>query len=201
MSRHGRVLRVLRVLLVVLVCGTAAVALAPASSADHIVRRDKRHDVVFLAEGGQPTLQPRRVDPDVVRTRVAHRDHAIVIGLRFANLRRHQVRSLNVDFETDDRNRYSVSLGWRRNGSTTVFIEHLPDVVDCPKLQQHVNVRRDLIRVRIPRGCLGAPRWVRVYMVTTRTLHNGLAWLIDEPLRSVGTNFQPPNFTRRLYPR
>lgn len=193
----------LRVLLAMQVCVTAAIVLAPPSSADQIVHRDKLHDVVMATETRGPIeVQPGRVDPDVVRTRVDHRDHALVLALHFLDLRPRESRFLNVDFETDDRNSYYMGLSWRRNGAATVTIEHPAGAnrIPCPKLRQHVNVRRDLISVRIPRGCLGSPRWVRVSMVIVRTRHQGLVTFIDEPLRSIGTRLEQPNFTRKLFP-
>jgi len=171
----------------------------PVSSADQVVRRDARHDVAVGSDSddyGMP--QPGRVDPDVLRTIVAHRDHRVIVRLRLAEVHRRATgRRLIVGVETPARGLYSVSVDWRRNGTATWQIEGYPDVVDCPQLKAELNARRDFIRVGIPRHCLGDPRWVRIYMETWRVANAGLV-LVDDPLRS-GRYHWPLGTTHRLY--
>jgi len=188
-----------RLLLVSLVSATIMLALVPAASADRVNRADAHGDVAaFIADSDEPINKPGKLDPDVVRTLLAHRDHAVVIRLRFRDLLPKKRRSLLTVVRTPGDGDYSVAIGWRRNGSAVVQIEHAPDVVDCPGLTQVLDVERNIIRVRIPRACLGSPRWVRVGMHVQRFLPATFTMLTDDPLRDGTVHF--PRFSARLYP-
>jgi len=187
-----------RLLLVLLVSSAVMVTLVPSASADRVIRADAREDVAaFVADSDEPINKPGQLDPDVVRTLLAHRAQAVVIRLRFRDLTPHKQRWLMTVVKTP-RDDFSITIRWRRNGSSVVAIEHdSPDAGVCPNMVRRVNVARNVILVRIPRACLGSPRWVRVGMHIQRFVPSTFTFLADDPLRDGTVHF--PQSSSRLY--
>jgi hypothetical protein len=185
-----------RVLLVALVGAALLLALLPAAEADRLRRSDARGDVGVADDGGDPVPAPRRRDPDVRRASLAHHNHAMVLRLRFRDILPEKRRWLGAFIETPGDESYSVTVRWRRSGTFTVSIEHSPDVVWCPLLAAAVDTDRDVVRLRIPRRCLGSPRWMRVGILIERPVRDGL-WASDDPLRDGTTGTSA--MSRRLF--
>jgi hypothetical protein len=192
-----------RLLLAVLISLAATLTIVPSSSADRVVRRDARHDLAFVLDESPSRPAPAYSDPDVVRTVVAHRHHRVIMRFRFARLDRlHAEYDVAGVIETPARFGYRFDVEWRRFEPVIVSLTHLSahggTSVDCPRLRPLLDLKRDLIRIRIPRKCLGSPRWVRLAMYVARGTSPG--FLIDDPMSNRPVLFPPaPRPTRRLY--
>ena len=92
---------------------------------------------------------------------------------------------------------YSVFVRWHRDGSTRLQIEHGPDVVACPEFAPLLDDERDFMRVRIPRSCLGFPRWMRVGVLVERAEPGTFRMLADDPLSDDPRPY--PVMSERLY--
>ena len=194
--------RAARMLLGVLMVLAITLVIAPAASADRVARRDVPHDLVMHTEqDGAVTVKPWYADPDVVRTVVEHRDHRVIIRLRFAELRRAKANyRLLVEIEASSaRFGYRLGVHWRRNGTAVPqlirFGPHSAPVVHCPRMRVRLALSRDLLRVRIPRTCLAAPRWVRLDISLARDIPNH-RFLADNPISNRPLSTRT---TRKLY--
>jgi hypothetical protein len=137
----------------------------------------------------------------VIKTAIAHREHRVVIRLRFAKLNRAKDSYVMLaGLDTPARSPYHLFVGWRRNGSAEVILEGLgPDAVECPKLRPLLNLNRDLIRIRIPRGCLGSPRWIRANITVSRDAMSNIGTLTDDPMSNRPASPFSGRSTRKLY--
>lgn len=171
--------------------------LVPSGSANEIRRADARRDVVATQDGGNPLVRPGQRDPDVVRTLVAHREHALVIRLHFRDLVPDRRRSQWIMVRVPGNDSYSVTVRWRRDGSTLLTIEHSPDEVACAGFAARMDDERDYMRIEIPRGCLGSPRWVRAGVLLERVEPETFRMLADDPLSDDPHPY--PVMSERLY--
>ncbi|WP_182523447.1 hypothetical protein [Nocardioides dongkuii] len=119
-----------------------------------------------------------RTHGDLVRVRVRHGRDRLRITTRYADLRpgraltvAHEVRTPGRDFVA------GVMTSPGRRPSTWWYDAAAESTdscgitsgtiiggggVTCPSLREAVSLRRDRVRLTIPRDCLEAPRWVRV---------------------------------------
>jgi hypothetical protein len=175
-----------------------SLVVAPGARADKVVHRDARHDVVAFDtyKEGEGRVRPGTRDPDIVRAVVRHREHAVTIRLRFRELR-YDLRFLDGRILTPTR-RYDLD-GYVLpiDGVETVWLSR-----DCPRLTFKYGYVRDLIRIRVPRRCLGRPAWVRVSMVMDRA-HRATSHpveLLDDAFRrGIEDQFSAGVLTGRLY--
>jgi hypothetical protein len=186
MSRATRAFVPLAISLVV------ALGLASPARSDQAVVHDRRHDVYYTEDGDIYVRRPALRDPDVVRTRINHSRHRVVIRLRFANLRRHgRDRGVYAEIKTPDHQfRLDLSLSHRRK-ARWISIDYGRWRHGCPNVRQDYQIGRDVIRVQIPRSCLRRPSWVRVHAESWWEASTDFAIEASD-----GAN----HITRRLYP-
>jgi len=122
------------------------------------------------SEEGPGIPAPKASRVDIVRVVVQHRTHAVTFRLRVRNFRpalRHDLQNV-IDFSIKRSSGRELLadvdfIGRRRTGTIGLFTAtgsgtHLA----CPGARVHSNFASNVMRVRIPRSCLGHPRWVRV---------------------------------------
>lgn len=161
-------MRLVRPALAVLL-GAALVAQPAAASAGVLVHRDPAGDVVRSPVGsnvGSPV--PAQAHGDIVLIRVAHARRAIWIQVRFREL----TDTSNGNFHV-----IAIQTRWRTRtvaldafpghweGSTTTTDAH-GRVVACA-VGHRIDYDRNRVMVRVPRSCLGKPKWVRVGVRST----------------------------------
>ncbi|MDP3969388.1 MAG: hypothetical protein Q8Q02_14050 [Nocardioides sp.] len=157
----------MRRLLLPLFTGLALVAgpvvLAAPATAETLVVQDAKKDVrVMDMETGSVTKDPAVRDHDIVRTRVAHRRHALVVRVKHRSLTGPKaMQGTSVRIVTRDE---EFSADWFRIKGMGTFVELTDqngETVEC-KVTATNRPKKALRTLRVPRTCLGEPTWVRV---------------------------------------
>jgi hypothetical protein len=147
----------------------ATFALAPsAASADSVTRRDAVGDVAQTPVGTIAYAPaPARSQGDIRSTKVAHA-RAIWVIIRFRELSTNTNGNFHrIGIRSDRRTRFieidAFPGRWDGHAVTTTKRGR---VVPCG-VRHHIDYDRNRIVVRVPRGCLGRPTWVRVGIRST----------------------------------
>lgn len=174
----------------------AAVTAAPPATADthatETVLADGTGDVWAMPTGSDTTsAAPDHRDGDIVRALVAHRHGAVVVRLTFAAVGGGRQRD-ELEIRTPD-GRYfaNVTVNPGRPGTHQLW-NRQGNRQPCGGMTHEAT--GTTVGVRIPRSCLGDPRWVTV-AETTFTTADGHLYL-DTPL---GHDPRPTHATTRLY--
>lgn len=154
---------------VFVVLGLVAPGIPGTAAADVLVHRDPAGDVARSPVGSNVyTPAPTQTHGDIVATRVVHARRAIWIQIRFAEL---------TDQGNGNFHLIGIKTPWR---SRTIELDALPGhwegrttmtdahgrVVACD-VTHRISYDRNRVMLRVPRTCLGAPRWVRVGIRST----------------------------------
>ena len=162
---------------------------------------DGRGDVWALdsPEFGQNTQVPDRQQGDIIRTVFAHHDRKVVVRTTFVQLDRvgqMWVMPIKLRTSTGMVRRISLIAGpdqftnwWRgsltrANGAPMECANHRIDYV------------ANVVQVRIPRTCLGDPRWVQGSLATAT--FTPAALFADNPVHE-GPTVRFPGFTTRIF--
>ena len=167
------------------VLGVALAAQPAVASAGVLVHRDPAGDVVRSPVGSNVSSPaPTQAHGDIVATRVVHARLAIWIQIRFRVLTTHSNGNFHhVSIKTPWRTR-TIQLNafpghW--DGSTTVT-DGRGRPVACA-VTHAINYDRHRVMLRVPRSCLGTPKWVRVGIRSTVA---GSAYAYTDDARSTG---------------
>lgn len=147
--------------------------------------------------GDRYTPAPGRRVGDVLRMRVVHRHRAVTVRLAFAELRRRgewaheftlrrKAGLLYAQVESTGRRPAGRHHLWQRDGDRLV----------CHAMSHTIDYARDIVTLRIPRICMGVPRWVRVRNYVVH--ETGSVLTVDNPHDHES---HPAGFTKRLYRR
>jgi hypothetical protein len=139
---------------------------------------------------------PTRADfpaADVTRAVVRHGTYALRIRMRIADLRKVGTQFYQASIQTP-RNEYLADLTSERRarmGREAFFGE-----TRCRAMTHRIDYVNDVLRMRIPRRCLGRPRWVKVTLTNAVVNQRAETFYVDNP-----HNHQafPLRSTRRLY--
>jgi hypothetical protein len=149
--------------------GVVLAAPPGAASAEVLVHRDAPGDVARSPVGAAVfTPAPTQVDGDIVYSRVAHARRAIWIQVRYRDLQmagngnfhvvaiktRWRLRTIEVD---------AFPGHWEGRESMT---DALGQAVACA-VTHRIDYDRNRLVLRVPRSCLGKPRWVQVGIRST----------------------------------
>lgn len=140
----------------------AVVEQSGASKRSRVLLLDGPGDVWrSLYHWGDQSTRTRKPAADVMRARVRHGADDVLIRMRFLNLRRINSQEYNVSVSTP------ASVGghvfWLNSypGQRRGTLDSSPS---CGGAHHSINYDLEVITLRIPRHCLGNPRWVRVNM-------------------------------------
>jgi len=193
-----------------LVSGVLAVAVlttvAPAAHAVErptgVVLHDGSRDVweVHFAPEGESTATRAGVpEADVTRAFIRHATFAVRIRMRFANLRRVGVQSYEVQIGTP-RNAYFAQVRSSPGARRGTHSFDGGQGTGCRRMTHRIDYADNVVTMRIPRRCLGRPRWVRVGLTNALRVEGsngeGEHLYVDNP-----HNHGPfsDEVTRRLY--
>jgi hypothetical protein len=110
-----------------------------------------------------------RHNVDLTASRVRHAPRRVVTTAWFTDLARTTDKTVTVFFlRTSAGRTFRVQLATGPNirAGQVVFLEYVDGrIVDrtCPGLRREVSYADDLMRVSLPRPCLGRPAWVRYH--------------------------------------
>lgn len=144
-------------------------AAAPLPDADvdtpsRVVLRDGAGDVWKVnIRTSHWTLVGEKPAADVRRAVVTHRDRAVVVRVRFVDLRRVGVHTQSVGIRTPEGNVFAqltVRAG-RWAGRHALYDEPEGEPIGCSSLSHRIDYASDMVVIRVPRSCLDGPRWVR----------------------------------------
>ena len=172
-------LRKLFVLILALL--TLAIGVPVAAQGAVVTIVDARGDVWREAADGTLVKADGEHRVDILRTRIQHTDRALVVRTKVDRLAREgRQLGLAMRVRTNDGTRRLVQLdasrriGWR--GQTV--IGGRAGAVEC-RTSHTIDYANDVMMVRIPRSCLGNPRWVQATLVTV--FLGGRTFLADNP--------------------
>ena len=178
---------------VLVACPGAALA-APAGPT--VVLHDGPGDVWTFSNtttGYLPAAQP---SADVLRARVTHGSFAVSVRLVFDDLQRVDTQWYYVDIHTPGlTSRFVIEAEdglWRGRALQQIKGEW----VRVRGLSHHIDYRSDVVTLRVPRGLLGQPPWVRVRLRNELGLPDHNTFFTDNPTTAGPT----PDFTARLRP-
>jgi hypothetical protein len=140
--------------------------------------------------------EPTRADfpaADVTRAVVKHGTFAVRIRMRIDDLRKIGTQFYQAEIRTPRSEYFAavVSQAGARRGQ-----EEFDGARRCRAMTHKIDYANDVLRMRIPRSCLGRPRWVRVTLLNAVVNETEETFYVDNP-----HNHQafPENPTRRLY--
>ncbi len=149
---------------------------APSTAARAVVTLpDARGDVWFQEEDGSWSEHGPRRNVDLEATRVRHAPRKVVATAWFTDLARTTDRTVTVFWihtSADRSFRLQQATGPGIRSGQVVLVEVVDGrLVDrsCAGLTQTVSYADDLMRVTLPRPCLGRPAWVQYHGSATAT--------------------------------
>lgn len=163
---------------------------------EDVWRVNPRTDVWRPVAGTVPSV-------DVVGADLRHARRRVKARVQFADLVRQQGRvSVWAGIDVGPEFRYArVRLTpSNRAGRARLFQEPGVHPMRCAGLRYRVSYRNDVVRVSVPRSCLGRPDWVRVNVTVESEVRTGrgLRYLVDNPHSAEGYDNRG---SRRLYRR
>jgi len=178
----------------------AAVALtlsAGPAAAERMTVADRRGDVLRVEEGATSGLPAPGSTFDVWRSTFAHTRDRVVVRVLFDDLRPTGKR-LQVWVNLQDGRGRTHHVGvagvpGNRGGTAWLMGDRGQDR-PC-RIRHRIDYGRDVVRVSLPRTCLGSPRVLRFGLLTEHVRRTWrYAWLDDGLSPTVG----PVEWTRRL---
>jgi hypothetical protein len=141
-----------RTTLVTLAAVAAVTAVAAPAAADVEVVDDPR---------GDTQTEDREVSraTDIVRLRGEHANSTVRFRLRVVDL---TPGYFVADFPISTPDDFADASIFRRDGQVDVFLSpNGPGSIECDGLRGRLSNRSDTVELRVPRSCLGNPRWIR----------------------------------------
>ena len=142
---------------------------------------DERGDVHRVANDGSFVLAEGERRADILRTGIQHTDRALVVRTKLLRLLREgRSVAMAMRIRTNDGTYREVQLeagrriGWRGR----VSMNGRRAAVEC-RTGHNINYATDVMALRIPRSCLGNPRWVQMTLVSVFV--GGRQFLADNP--------------------
>ena len=145
--------------------GGLITSLSAPAYADTWSRPDQRGDVAKIIEGkGNVSLKsaPRNRTTDITRLTVRHNADTVAFDVRVRDLTETITRSVVALIKTPE-------------GLRVVFVESMSfsgvfkqsalagkRLGTCPRLRKELDYAANVVRIVVPRRCLGNPDWVRV---------------------------------------
>jgi hypothetical protein len=185
-------------------CAVALTLIIPAAAnADSRTLIDARGDVWAMdtPDVGQNTQAPERQHGDILRTVFAHNSRQVVMRTKFAQLDRvgsMSIMAIKLRTNTGAVRRIALLAGpgspethrWR--GIVTRRNAAIP--MECAT--HRIDYAADVAEVRIPRSCLGDPRWVQGSLGAGTLTKNG-TFFGDNPVNE-GPTVHLPRYTSRI---
>jgi hypothetical protein len=183
----------LRRLATVAVCALALTAAGPvAAHAQSLTFNDERGDVWGHFGDAEPA--PDHTRGDILRAVIAHHERQVVIRTKFVRLDRRGSRfvvaaRLRTNAGVNRVARLQAGPGassWQ--GTTHLYRGNNVTRVDCAP-SHHIDYAAEVAVIRVPRTCLGSPRWVQATMGAASIKPRG--FFADNPVNDGPTQYLP----------
>lgn len=153
-----------------------AIAATPAHAASETYR-DAVKDVTVSNDHSEK-VDPNATDPDIIRTRNTHGTRMVTtkVTLRDLGYGGHQV-AMQVNTPHG-----SYTVRGTKGGvfkDEVVVVPPPSRTVPCSGGSFRVDRKRATMTLRVPRRCVGNPRWVRIGVATMALSRGGVAWVDD----------------------
>ena len=173
-------------------------AAAVEDSPSRVVLHDGTGDVWTVSGDSEVFTKASFPTTDVTRAVVKHGRYAVRIRMRFADLRRVGYQAYDATVFTPRRGDYLATVG-SGPGVRQGTHQWQAGEATCRGFTHTMNYDTNLVTMRIPRPCLGRPRWVKVILENFTSVGDDEAsatFYTDNP-----HNHQefPSTYTRRLY--
>jgi hypothetical protein len=194
-------------ILTLIASATLAGTVHGASAAEDLPSRVVLHDgtgdvwtsAISAIDEPSPTITSYPA-ADVTKAVVTHGHYALRLRLRFANLRRVGHQAYRVDLQTPRADFFAAVVAGSDIRQGRHFLER-ESTVRCRGFRHEIDYGTDVVTMRIPRRCLGRPRWIKVHLdhaLWTGDLNQPDASYEDNPH---GHDGYAATFTKRLYRR
>ena len=165
-----------RAALILTITASATTGLASTASAQTVAHNDARGDVLAIELGSEhgpapePVVAPDETVGDILRTVVDHRLRKVVLSVKYVELDPADPITHYVSMVTDESVRRDILVmpDPERPQGELIVINGSGNGVPCIGLERRIDYTANTLRMVIPRGCLSAPRWVRVGVGATR---------------------------------
>ncbi|WP_203336492.1 hypothetical protein [Nocardioides limicola] len=175
----------MRHVLTVAVLVVSSVLFAGGSAqAASLVVSDARGDVLSADGAGETKVGTSVAHGDIVRTRFAHRQRAVVVRATYRSLQRSGLGTThNIRIVTNAGLSHYLRVTAGPSAWSGTAVLHRPNGrhVECA-VQHRINYGKNVLRVRIPRACLERPEWVRLGLRTAWS--DGDRVLVDDAQRN-----------------
>jgi hypothetical protein len=144
-----------------------AASTSPAHAQRVTVDDDKGDVWSFAGTPGDYTHDGSIKNADLDELQMRHRDRDLVVRAHYVELKKKVSTAMNFWFyvRTDQRETFEVRLQiWGRDGSSSAHIGDYwtTEQIDCAALRNRIRFGANTVRVRVPRSCIGDPRWIKV---------------------------------------
>lgn len=171
------------------------------AQAQQLERTDATGDVVLRdPDSNAVSVEPDWANGDIVGLRVNHGPHRVKARLTFDRLSR-DVGAIFHHFEIRTPRQVYRPEVLTNEGEWQGDVElWTPSrLKECKGLKHDVDYAKDVVRVWVPRRCLGDPRWVRIGAATSTWVEDeeteGILSRWDEALRTGEDGKEPSNMT------
>ena len=176
---------------------------APMAHADRASRPDPAGDVWLNDGEGENDHYSQAgsvVNTDVRRTSVRHLKRYVTIRTEFVSLRKKVSEQIEhfLYLRTDGSGQFAVIVNvdtW--NGQTGYYVHGYDDQGprECDDVTGSTRFDKETIQVRVPRSCLGSPRWIR-FQGRTVSYVEDVGTYSDS---AMGPGREPRVWSRRLH--
>jgi len=183
-------------------CAVALALASPAAAhASSHTLADTRGDVWAMdtPEAGQNTQVPQHQQGDILRTLFRHKDRQVVVRTTFSELDRvGQLSVVVVKLRTNTGmvRRIALLAGPGRDTHRWRGVLTRGDGRPMACASHLIDYDADVAEIRIPRSCLGNPRWVQGSLAAGTIARDG-TFFADNPANDGPTVHLPP-FTPRI---
>lgn len=131
---------------------------------------DPRGDVWLQTEDGNHRRAHRRIG-DITTFRVAHQRHGVHLRIKVARMTKPAFLASGVVMLKGPNGKRYVAAAFTSAFDDTPRGDRAlwgpgDQEIRCPGMTHHLNYRKGVITMFIPRSCLGNPRWVRARAAT-----------------------------------
>ena len=190
----------LRRLAILSACAIVLALFSP--SAAHAESRRLVHDrgdVWALEPDGQNTQVPERQQNDILRTVFARHDRSVVVRTKFAELDRvGEIWLMAIKLRSNTGLVRRAALWASPDPYTNRWRGDVirGDGAPMPCANHRIDYAANVAEIRIPRSCLGGPRWVQASAAAGTIAPNGV-FFADNPVND-GPSVRLPALTARI---